>query len=96
MPAYMIVYQQGAVRDPAELAEYERTARLMKLDIKPKPLAIRGRVHGLEGEPPQAVILMEFPTVDAAMAWYNSPAYQAVLAHRKKAADFQVTIVEGI
>jgi uncharacterized protein (DUF1330 family) len=34
--------------------------------------------------------------LEDAQAWYQSPAYQAALLHRKKAADYRVIIVQGI
>ena len=42
------------------------------------------------------VLPLEFPTVADAQAWYQSPAYQAALPHRKKAADYRVIIVQGM
>jgi uncharacterized protein (DUF1330 family) len=40
--------------------------------------------------------MLEFPTVEDARAWYENPAYQAALPHRKKAADFRAIIVQGM
>jgi len=34
--------------------------------------------------------------MDAARAWYRDPAYQEALAHRKRAADYRVILVEGL
>jgi uncharacterized protein (DUF1330 family) len=44
---------------------------------------------------------MEFPTVEDAKAWYNSPGYQAAIPHRKKARIierclFRVVDVHGL
>ncbi|MET1063429.1 MAG: DUF1330 domain-containing protein, partial [Arthrobacter sp.] len=50
----------------------------------------------LEGTPLDGVLVNEFPTVEDALAWYNSPAYQAALPHRQAAADYRVLIVQGV
>ena len=35
-----------------------------------------------EGEPGEVTVVMRFPSKDAAMAWYESDAYQEVKHHR--------------
>ena len=40
-------------------------------------------------------IVLEFPSVEAAVAVYNSPAYQAAAKHLKGAAERDLRIVEG-
>jgi uncharacterized protein (DUF1330 family) len=48
--------------------------------------------NGLE----QRTVLIEFPSIDAALAAYNSPAYQAALAALgRNAADRDIRIVEA-
>jgi uncharacterized protein (DUF1330 family) len=34
--------------------------------------------------------------MEAAHAWYDSPAYQAALPLRRKASDFRVLLFEGV
>jgi uncharacterized protein (DUF1330 family) len=96
MPAYLIVYRESAVRDLAEMQQYQAKARQVGGGWKLTPRVIEGPVTPLEGQPPEGVILLEFPTVEDAQAWYQSPGYQAALPHRKKAADYRVTIVQGV
>jgi uncharacterized protein (DUF1330 family) len=96
MPAYLIVYREGPVRDEAEMAEYQRKTRAMQVDVPVKPVVVYGAVHPVEGEPPEGVIMLEFPTVEAAKAWYGSPGYQDALPHRKRAAEYRAIIVEGL
>jgi uncharacterized protein (DUF1330 family) len=95
MSAYVIIYRESAVRDPAEYAEYQRKNRESPGDFKPKPLVVYGAVEALEGQAPDGVVMLEFPTVAEARAWYESPGYQAALPHRKNAADWRAIIVEG-
>jgi uncharacterized protein (DUF1330 family) len=50
----------------------------------------------LEGPPVEGVVIAEFPTFEAAKAWYDSPAYTEVRQHRFKGAEYRVVIVEGV
>jgi uncharacterized protein (DUF1330 family) len=95
MPAYIIVFREEPLRDPAEMAEYQRKTREMKIEIKPKPLVVYGAMEALEGDKPDGVVMLEFPTVEDAKAWYNSPDYQAALPHRLKSAKHRAIIVDG-
>jgi uncharacterized protein (DUF1330 family) len=56
-----------------------------------------GAVEVKEGEwrDPRLVIL-EFPSLEAARAWYASPAYQAILPQRHANSTGDVVIVEGV
>ncbi len=96
MAAYLIVYRESPVRDEAQMQEYHRKTREMGRDSKLTPLVVYGAVHPLEGTPPQAVVMVQFPTVADAKAWYESPAYKAALPHRTRAADYRTIIVEGL
>ncbi len=35
----------------------------------------------------QGVVMLEFPSLEAAKGWYNSPEYQALIPTRREAAD---------
>jgi uncharacterized protein (DUF1330 family) len=97
MAAYLIVYREGPVRDEAAMAEYQkRTREIPPGDSGLTPLVVYGAVQPLEGRPPEGVIMLQFPTVEAARSWYESPAYQAALPHRLKSADYRTIIVEGL
>ena len=65
------------------------------------PFDGRFLVHGaevevMEGEWPGTIVILEFPDVDAAKAWYASPAYQAILPLRTDNIDGEVIIVGGV
>jgi uncharacterized protein (DUF1330 family) len=94
--AYLVVQREGPIRDPAEFAEYQRMTREIKGGVKLTPLVVYGGIEALEGDPPDAVVMLAFETGADAMAWYMSPAYQAALLHRLKAADYRSFIVEGL
>jgi len=42
------------------------------------------------------VVLLKFPDMAAARAWYHSPAYQAAKVHRLKGAEYRVILVDGV
>ena len=58
----------------------------------------RGRSSTImEGDVPFArVVIVEFPTMEQAKAFYNSPEYQEARSHRLGAADFNMVIVDGV
>jgi uncharacterized protein (DUF1330 family) len=62
--------------------------------------AIRRVNHGafemLEGAAMESVVIMEFPSIEAAREWYDSAAYREVRRLRHLAADYRAFIVEGI
>jgi len=59
-------------------------------------LARGGRFVTLEGAEYPRNVLVEFPSVEAAQACYNSPEYQEAVAFAKGAADRLLVVFEGI
>ena len=96
MAAYILFIRESAVRDKAEMESYQRINREKPRDPKLTPLVVYGALEALEGNPPDGVVLLQFPTVEDAKAWYNSPGYQAAVPHRLKAADYRAFIVQGL
>lgn len=41
-------------------------------------------------------VVMRFPSVDAAQAWYDDPEYQSLCKIRHNTADANLVIVEGV
>ena len=96
MPAYVIFIREEPVRDPEAMAEYQRINRQNVGDFKLKPLVVYGATEAVEGKAPDGVVVLEFPTVADAKAWYKSPGYQAAVPHRLRAADYRAIIVQGV
>ena len=95
MSAY-IVFTREKTLDPAELAIYwEKIGPTFK-GHEVKLLASYGRHEVLEGDATEGVVIAEFPSIEAAKAWYDSPAYKAVREHRFKGAIYRGLIVEGV
>jgi uncharacterized protein (DUF1330 family) len=93
---YMIFMREGEIFNQAEMDIYSKSNRETIGDFKLKPLVIYGNLETMEGEAPDGVVLLEFPTVEDAKAWYFSPGYQAAAEHRKKGANYRVILVEGV
>ncbi len=96
MPAYMLFIREDAIHNQAEMDIYNRKNRENPRDPKLTPLTIYGAIEALEGNPPDGVVMLQFPTVEDAKAWYNSPGYQAALVHRKKGANYRAMIIQGL
>jgi uncharacterized protein (DUF1330 family) len=59
-------------------------------------LARGGTTEVLEGDrQPHRTVIIEFPSFDAAKAWYDSPAYREARAAREGAAVGSFIVVEG-
>lgn len=97
MSVYVIVTREGPVRDAAALARYSEMNRASASKFPTlKPLAIYGATEAFEGEAPDGVVLIEFPTAEDARAWFNSPEYQAAIPFRQRAADYRIVMVQGL
>ncbi len=96
MPAYIIVTRESPVRNQVGIETYSKMNRESPRDPNLTPLVIYGAIEGLEGIAPDGVIMLKFPTLEDAKAWYNSPAYQAALPYRVNSADYRAFIVEGL
>ncbi len=58
-------------------------------------------MHGVrpevrEGEWPGHLVVIAFSGLDAARAWYDSPAYQEILPLRTRNADGVALLVDGV
>ena len=59
-------------------------------------LARAGRFVQLEGKERPRNVVAKFPSVDAAVACYNSPEYQEALSYAKGASERELMVVETI
>lgn len=94
--AALIVFTRERTREQAEMDTYAGLAGPTLAGHEGKPHAFYGKNETLEGAPIEGAVIIEFPTIDAAKAWYNSPAYAAARAHRHLGADYRVFITETL
>jgi uncharacterized protein (DUF1330 family) len=100
MPAYVIALRETPVTDPEALVEYSRRNRECAAAWQAAhgitPLVVYGQSETPEGAAPDGIVILSFPTMADAKAWYASPEYQAAIKLREKAAQWRVMIVEGL
>ena len=95
MPAFMIFIREKTL-DQSELETYWAKMPATVQGHPIKVLAAYGRHVTLEGPEVEGVVVAEFPSVEEARAWYDSPAYQEVAQHRFRGAVYRGLIVEGV
>lgn len=95
MSAYFIVYLES-ITDAAELTEYRRIGVPVLQKSNAQVRVRNGKFEALEGPAPHSVVMLEFPTMEEAKAWYHSPEYQVALKHRFLGANCRVVLVEGV
>ena len=95
MTAY-VIFIRDSIKDAEAMAEYGKLAAAARGDHKITPLAFYGPTETLEGPKVDGVVLLSFPTMDEAKAWYNSADYQKALPHRLRGAEYRVVLAEGL
>ncbi len=94
MTAYWIAHV--TVTDPAAYAEYQALAPAIFAAHGARFLARGGRSDVLEGPSLTRHVIIEFPSLAAAKACYDSPEYRAASEKRANAAMAHIVIVEGV
>ena len=75
MVAY-VVFTREKMRNRDEYEQYREKSRPVNASHPLKPLALYGKYEVLEGPAIEGAVILEFPTIEAAKTYYNSPAYQ--------------------
>jgi uncharacterized protein (DUF1330 family) len=94
MPAYIIADVE--VTDPTQYEDYKKLSTAAMQAHGAEVLVRGGRTEPLEGRAPHRVIVLRFPSVEAARAFYDSPEYARARAARAGAAIMNMFIVEGL
>jgi uncharacterized protein (DUF1330 family) len=90
--AYVIVTEE--IHDPEGMKAYGKAAGaamggVKVLAVDTKPQVLEGNWHGHQ------TVVLEFESVEAAQAWYDSEAYSAARVLRQAAADSNAVILTG-
>ena len=95
MPAYVIA--EVNVTDPKLYDEYRKMVPATIEQYGGRFIVRGGTVESKEGgwSPPRFVVV-EFPSMERARAWYHSPEYAPALALRKRASEGKLILVEGV
>ena len=95
MTAYMIALVD--VSDPEAYGEYTKRSPAALEKYGGKFLARGGRSVTLEGDAaPGRLVVVEFPSVERIIEFYNSPEYGEAMTYRKGAAIARIIGVEGV
>lgn len=95
MPAYVIV--DIVINDSEKYEKYRTLAPPTIAAYGGRYLVRGGRAQLLEGNrQPNRVAMLEFPTLDRAREWWNSPEYAPAKALRQESADAEMIVVEGL
>lgn len=85
-----------AVHDPDKLAAYAKLAG-PAIEANGGRFLARGNPSKVyENGLMQRIVILEFPSVEAAIAAHDSPQYQEALAALDNGADREIRIVEGL
>ena len=96
MVAYIVA--QLNVKNTHWQKEYGPKAGALVQKHGGKVLAGAGSVmERLEGQRalPSGMILLEFPSLEQAKAWYNAPEYAPMIHLRQTGADAEMLVVDG-
>ena len=86
-----------AVRDWEEYGKYQGGFLDVFQRYRGEVLAVSDAPQVIEGEWPfTRAVLIRFPDEAEARRWYESPEYQAIAAHRRRASDGVVIAFEGL
>ena len=84
------------VSDAETYKQYVETGKPAFERYNAKFLARGGRTEVLEGKARARNVLIEFASMDDALACYNSPEYSAARAIRQTVSDGEWILVEGV
>lgn len=85
-----------SVSDPEGFQHYIDAATKAIQHHRAKLLARGGRCEILEGDGTMRNVILEFPSYEAAHAYYYSPEYQAAMKCRAGNAVANIIVVEGV
>jgi uncharacterized protein (DUF1330 family) len=94
MPAYVVV--QIAIDDPVDYERYKELAPPSIAAYGGRYVVRGGHNEVLEGTwQPARLVVLEFPTMERARAWWGSPEYAAAKALRQRCAQTEMLLIEG-
>lgn len=94
MAAFVVV--ELDVHDPEAYEPYKAQAEASVTAAGGAYRVRGGPVEALEGEAPTSrVVILEFPDMETARAWYHSDAYQAAASIRRAASSGRMFLIDG-
>jgi uncharacterized protein (DUF1330 family) len=85
------------LRDPEGIKPYSAGVGATLRPFGGRFIVRGGKLVGLEGPPPGSrTVIIEFPSMEQAEAWYNSPEYTALRPYRQRSGISRTYIIEGL
>jgi uncharacterized protein (DUF1330 family) len=95
MSAYVLA--EIEITNPEGYKEYTTTVPATIAKYGGRFLVRGGRAETLEGEwPNRRRVLLEFPSLDAAKRWWDSPEYEKPKALRQAHSNGRLILLEGV
>jgi uncharacterized protein (DUF1330 family) len=95
MAAYIIV--DINVNEPKEYETYKKLTTGTLANYGGRFIVRGGQIENIEGDwQPERVVVLEFPSVEKAKAWWGSPEYAQAKAIRQRTAVTKMILVEGV
>jgi len=95
MPAYLIV--ETDIHDPEQYERYKAASPAAVAAGGGRFVVRGGELAVLEGDwSPSRLVVPEFPDLEAAKRWYDSPEYGEAKRLRQGAANLRMVAVQGL
>lgn len=94
MSAYILI--EIDVHDPVAYEDYKKLTPASLLPYEGKFIVRGGATETLEGDwQPKRIVVLEFPSVERAKAWWGSDEYAPAKKMRQAASTTRMIVVEG-
>ena len=93
-PAYTIA--EFEVTDPVNFKTYGDTTGQAIPAAGGCFIVRAGKNHIINGDPPKRVVVIEWPSLDQAQAYFESGAYKQLVPNRDRSAKFRAFSIEGV
>lgn len=90
-----IYISEFEVTDPEGMKPYSAKVEESFATFGGRYIVRGGNVVSQEGAPSKRIVMIEFPSMAQALAWYDSPAYAQLKPIRHKSATSRVYTVQG-
>ena len=94
MKAYVIAVD--TVHDAAMMGEYGKAVAATLVPFDGRFVVRGGTCTVLEGEWQPRTVIIEFPSREAAEAWYTSEPYQKMIGLRLNSTSGSLIIIDGV
>ena len=95
MPAYIIV--EVHIHNEVEYEDYKKLTPASLLPFRGRFIVRGGETETLEGTwQPKRIVVLEFPTKEAAKDWWASNEYAPAKALRQRTATTNMIMVQGV